>query len=148
MAKFLFRGVFRIMVLLYRLTGGAFGGRVQGLPVLLLTTKGRRSGRARTTPLGYFEHDGGWVVTASNAGFDFQPGWYHNLSANPQVSVEMPGRTLQARAEVARAELRRALWEQLIARAPGYDDYRRRTRREIPMVILRPIPPAQPSTTS
>jgi deazaflavin-dependent oxidoreductase (nitroreductase family) len=138
--KFFFLITFRIMVWLYRLTGGRFGGQVQGLPVLLLTTTGRRSGKQRVAPLGYFEHEGAYVVTASNAGFDPNPGWYHNLKNKPQVMLQIRRKRLPALAEEAGPQLRKELWEKLVALAPGYRAYQTRTTREIPIILLKPAP--------
>ena len=89
MLKALFRAVLSVFVSLYRATHGRFGGKVQGLPVLLLTTTGRKTGEKRTRPLGYFEHDGTYVVIASNAGFEAQPAWYLNLRSDPRVQIEI-----------------------------------------------------------
>ena len=77
-----FHSIRDIFVSLYRLTHGKVGGHVQGLQVLLLTTVGRQTGQQRTTPLGYFMEDDNYIVTASNAGFDTHPAWFHNLRAN------------------------------------------------------------------
>jgi F420H(2)-dependent quinone reductase len=128
-----------VSVFLYRLTGGKFGGHVQGLPVLLLTTIGRRTGKQRTIPLGYFEHDGYYVITASNAGFDTHPSWFHNLKSQPQVGLQIGNKQLAAVAEPANPKLRKQLWAQLVERAPGYGAYKKRTTREIPIVLLRPV---------
>ena len=134
----LLRALFSVYAFLYRVTGGRWGGRVQGLPVLLLTTTGRRTGRTRTTPLGYFEDRGRYVIIASNAGRDRHPGWFHNLKARPDVGLQMGDRLLGARAAVASPEERKRLWSRLIELAPGYAAYERRTTREIPIVILSP----------
>ena len=139
MLKVLFRSIFSIVVVLYQRTGGKFGGNVQGLRVLLLTTTGRKTGKKRTTPLGYFEHDGGYVIIASNAGFDTHPAWFHNLSSNPKVTLQVQDRQLAAIAEPAAPELRKQLWAKLVELAPGYKAYQKRTTREIPLVILRPV---------
>jgi len=139
MLKVLFRSIFSIFVVLYQRTGGKFGGNVQRLRVLLLTTTGRKTGKKRTTPLGYFEHDGGYVIIASNAGFDTHPAWFHNLSSNPQVTLQVQDRQLAAIAEPADPELRKQLWAKLVELAPGYKAYQKRTTREIPLVILRPV---------
>jgi len=139
MLKVLFRSIFSIFVVLYQLTSGKFGGNVQRLRVLLLTTTGRKTGKKRTTPLGYFEHDGGYVIIASNAGFDTHPAWFHNLSSNPQVTLQVQDRQLAAIAEPADPELRKQLWAKLVELAPGYKAYQKRTTREIPLVILRPV---------
>lgn len=142
MLKALFRSVLSIFVFLYQRTAGKFGGRVQGLRVLLLTTTGRKTGKQRTTPLGYFEHEGGYVVIASNAGFDTHPAWFHNLKSQPQVALQIQARRLAALAEPAGPELRRQLWAKLVELAPGYGAYQQRTTREIPLVFLRPVSPA------
>ncbi len=139
MLKAFFRFMLSIVVFLYKRTGGKFGGTMQGLHVLLLTTTGRKTGKQRTTPLGYFEHEGRYVVIASNAGFDTHPAWFHNLRHTPQVTIQVQDRQMAALAEPAGPELRRQLWARLVELAPGYGAYERRTRREIPIVLLRPV---------
>jgi len=137
--KKLFRSMLSVFVFLYRLTRGRFGGQVQGLQVLLLTTVGRKTGRRHTTPLGYFMDNGSYVITASNAGFDTNPAWFHNLRANPQVTIEVGDQRIEAEAKVAEPKKRSTLWEELISLAPGYANYPKKTSREIPMVMLHPI---------
>ena len=137
----LLRTIFSVYVFLYRATNGRFGGRVQGLSVLLLTTIGRKSGRRRTTPLGYFEDRGRYVVIASNSGRDRHPGWFHNLTAHPTIQLQIGDQHLAARAAVAGPEERNRLWSRLLELSPGYGDYERKTRREIPIVILDPAAP-------
>ncbi len=139
MLKILFRTIFSIVVFLYQRTGGKIGGSMQGLPVLLLTTTGRKSGKRHITPLGYFEHDGAYVVTASNAGLGTHPAWFHNLRSNPQVTLQIQSNELAAKAELANPELRQQLWAKLVGLAPGYRAYQERTTREIPVVMLRPV---------
>jgi F420H(2)-dependent quinone reductase len=134
-----FHFVHGIFLSLYRLTGGKFGGRVQGLQVLLLTTIGRKTGEERTTPLGYFMEDGNYIITGSNAGRDTYPAWFHNLRANPLVKIEIKDRQIEAEAEVAPPEKRRSLWSQLLSLSPAYANYAKKTSREIPLVILRPL---------
>ena len=140
MLKALFRLLLSVVVLLYQRTGGKFGGTMQGLRVLLLTTTGRKTGKKRITPLGYFEHDGGYVVIASNAGFDTHPAWFHNLRSHPQVTLQVQDKQLEAVAEPAGPELRDQLWAKLVELSPGYRAYQKRTTREIPIVILQPVP--------
>ena len=135
----IFRFFLAINVFLYRLTGGKFGNRVQGLPVLLLTTLGRKTGKKRITPLGYIEHDDSYVITATNAGFNTQPAWFHNLKSHPQVELQIGNQQLTAIAEVANPALRQQLWTNFVERAPGYGAYEKRTTREIPIVLLRPV---------
>ena len=135
----IFRFFLAINVFLYRLTGGKFGNQVQGLPVLLLTTIGRKTGKKRITPLGYLEYDGAYVVTATNAGFDTHPAWFHNLKNHPQVELQIGNKQLIAIAETADPTLRQQLWAKFVERAPGYGAYEKRTSREIPVVLLRPL---------
>jgi len=135
----IFRFFMAIYVFLYRLTGGKFGSQVQGLPVLLLSTIGRKTGKKRITPLGYLEHDGSYVITATNAGFDTHPAWFHNLKSHPQVALQIGNKQLTAIAELANPTLRQQLWAKFVERAPGYGAYEKRTTREIPIVLLRPV---------
>ena len=137
--KKLFRSILAVFVVLYRLTSGRFGGQVQGLQVLLLTTVGRKTGKKHTTPLGYFMDNGSYVITASNAGFDTNPAWFHNLRANPHVMIEVKDQRMEAEAKIAEPKNRSTLWERLISLAPGYANYTKKTSREIPMVVLHPI---------
>ena len=139
MVKSLFRRFLALYVFLYRLTGGKFGGKVQGLRVLLLTTTGRKTGKKRTTPLGYFEHDGGYVIIGSNAGFDTHPAWFHNLKGNPHATVEVNDKQFEANAEIVGPDERGQLWARLIEAAPAYANYANKTSREIPLVALRPV---------
>ena len=128
----LFRLPLTIHAFLYRRTGGRFGGKIQGLDVLLLTTKGHRTGKTRTTPLGYFEHQRTYVVIASNGGSDRHPSWYHNLRNDTTAWIEVGERRMEVRAEIAGLSPRAALWKRLLELAPGYAVYANRTRREIP----------------
>jgi deazaflavin-dependent oxidoreductase (nitroreductase family) len=126
----------RTHLLVHRLSGGRVLGRVAGMPVLLLTTTGRRSGRARTTPLTYF-HDGpDLVVVASNGGADRSPGWSLNLRSNPLAVVRLGTARLTVRARTASPDERARLWPAITAGYPGYARYQERTARRIPLVIL------------
>ncbi len=137
--KKVFQFFLTIHVHLYRLTGGKWGSQVQGLPVLLLTHVGRKTNRKRTTPLGYFMDDNRYVIIASNAGFDSNPAWFHNVSANPRVSIEVGEQKLQVDAKVIEPEKRNLLWAKLTKLAPGYAGYEKKTNRVIPLVALQPL---------
>ena len=137
--KKVFQFILTVYVFLYRLSGGRLGSRVQGLQVLLLTSIGRKTNRKRTTPLGYFMDGNRFVIIASNAGFDVHPAWFHNLSRNSRVSIEVGRRKLQADAEVVDPEKRKSLWAKLEKIAPGYAGYERKTSRVIPLVALKPL---------
>lgn len=116
--------------------------RVQGLPLLLLTTVGARSGQRRQTVLGGFDQgDGTWLIVASAAGSAKHPAWYHNLVKHPDdVTMETGGRTTRARVESLRGAEYEEAWRQVVARAPGYASYRQKTDRTIPIVRLSPLP--------
>lgn len=139
MLKALFRFMLSLLIFVYQRSDGRIAGTMQGLPVLLLTTTGRKTGKQRITPLGYLEHDGAYVVIASNAGFDTHPAWYHNLTSQPQVMLQVRDQQMAAIAEPADPMLRQQLWARLVERAPGYGAYQKRTTREIPIVLLRPV---------
>ena len=121
----------------YRLTGGWIGGWV-GVPILLLTTKGRKSGKPRTHPLVYLATDDGYALVASYGGSDRHPDWYLNLDANPEVEVQVGPLRRRMRARTASAERRAELWPRLVAIYRDYDAYQRRSQREIPVVELLP----------
>lgn len=138
MRRFLFKLITTIHVFVYRLTRGKFGSEMRGFRVLLLTTTGRKTGKKRTTPLGYFEHDHSYVIIGSNAGSDAHPAWFHNLKSQPHATIQVKDRRLEVTAETAKPDERTQLWTRLVEVAPGYADYAKQTNREIPLVILRP----------
>jgi F420H(2)-dependent quinone reductase len=120
----------------YRVSGGRVGSRVWQLPILLLTTTGRKSGAPRTTPLCYLADGDDLVVVASNGGADWFPDWWLNLQKEPHATVELGRSRRSVVAREASPEERERLWATLIAIAPGYLGYERRTEREIPLGIL------------
>jgi len=123
----------------FRWTGGRVGGRfLQGAPVLLLTTLGRKTGKSRTVPLLYLEDGENLVIVASKGGMNHHPVWFLNLEANPKVEIQIgrESRTLQARR--ATEEEKAALWPRLTAMYTEYDTYQSRTERNIPVLILTP----------
>jgi deazaflavin-dependent oxidoreductase (nitroreductase family) len=123
---------------LFRASRGRLGAHLAGMDVLLLTTTGNKSGKERTVPLTYIKDESGNpVITASAGGAPQDPAWFRNLKAHPEVKLELPGRTVKARAEVASPEARKKLWAELTAKYEGYLRYAEKTSREIPMVILK-----------
>jgi deazaflavin-dependent oxidoreductase (nitroreductase family) len=129
-----------------RASRGRLLGRVGGMPVLILATTGRRSGRRRTTVLTAPVRDGDRVVlVASYGGARRHPAWFLNLAERPDVQVTIDGRTRAMRARVASEAERATLWPQVVAAYRGYAGYQRRTRRRIPVVILEPDPAGLPS---
>ena len=133
----------------YRESGGAeghlFDATVAGVPrlvpCLLLTTTGRRSGKKHTSPLFYTTAGEAFVVAGSKGGSDSQPGWYLNLHANPIVEVQVGTEQFIAHARVASGKEREQLWEQMVQLTSLYDDYQKKTKREIPVVVLEKQPP-------
>jgi len=124
---------------IYRASGGKVAGRMFNSPVLLLITTGRKTARGRTTPLLYLEDGENLVVVASVGGAPKHPDWYWNLKANPEARVQIQDRTLRVRAEEAEGEEKRRLWRRVVEMYPPYEDYQRRTEREIPVFVLRPV---------
>ena len=127
------------IVFLYRASGGRIGGKIGSNPVLLLTTTGRKSGKQRVVPVMYFMDGPAYIVTASAGGSDKHPGWFLNVRSNPQAAIETGKQRINVVGEVASPEKRAELWPRLLAIAPGFANYQKRTSREIPMVILRPV---------
>jgi deazaflavin-dependent oxidoreductase (nitroreductase family) len=109
-----------------------------GVPVLLLTTTGRKSGKERVTPLIYQKEGDTYLVVASKGGSDAPPDWYLNLQATPDVRVQVWGERMPARARSATAEEKPALWRKMAAVWPDYDNYQKQTDRQIPVVVLEP----------
>jgi deazaflavin-dependent oxidoreductase (nitroreductase family) len=123
-----------------RLSRGRFLGTVVGMPVLLLTTTGRRSGKQRTTPLTFLRDATDLVVIASNGGSDRTPDWCLNLQHNPRAVVQIGAEKLAVSARTASAAERERLWVEITAAYSGYARYQARTAREIPVLLLSPLP--------
>jgi deazaflavin-dependent oxidoreductase (nitroreductase family) len=121
---------------IYRLTGGKVGGRLGTLPVLLLTTSGRKSGRPRTQPLVFTQVGDGYAVIASKGGALQHPLWYLNLREDPSATVTVGRETRKVRARDAEGDEREHLWRALADLYPGYEKYAQKTSRRIPVVVL------------
>ena len=123
----------------FRASNGRLANRGYGMPVLQLTTTGRKSGKRRTTMLTSPVQDGDrMVLVASNGGDDRHTNWYLNLRDDPNVEITMDGRTRPMRARVASADKKAELWPRVVAAHRGYAQYQTRTNRDIPLVILEP----------
>lgn len=123
---------------LYRASGGRLMGKLRGMPVLLITVAGRKTGIKRTNPVMYLEDDGRYVVTGSGAGSAADPQWFKNLRSTHEAEIEIGRRKLAVSVAVAAGEQRDILWNELVARAPFFADYQRKVERQIPMAILMP----------
>lgn len=122
----------------YEATDGAEGHDWQGTTALILTTRGRRSGATRRTPLIYQRSGDAVLVVASNGGAE-PPGWYHNLHAEPRVGVQIEGDRFTAVARDASDAERAELWPIMTAAWPAYDEYQERADRQIPIVVLERV---------
>ncbi len=121
---------------LYKLTGGKFGGKMAGGDIIVLGTTGAKTGKARETALIGGNHDSGWVVIASWSGHDEHPGWFHNLTANPDATVLLGKEKTNVRARVAEGAERDDLWAAMTEVYSDYDEYEKVTDRTIPVVVL------------
>jgi len=128
----------RVHRALYAASGGRLGRRLAGMPVLLLTTVGRRSGRRLTVPLTYFEEDGALVLVASYGGRPRNPAWFENLMASGEAEVTIGRERRRVRARRATPAERARLWPRIVAAYDGYRRYQERTSREIPLAVLEP----------
>jgi deazaflavin-dependent oxidoreductase (nitroreductase family) len=124
---------------IYRASHGLIGHRFPGAPpTLLLDHVGAKSAIRRTSPLLYTRDGENFVLVASKGGYPKNPAWFHNLVANPDTTVQVGSRRLSVRAHVADAGEHERLWPMVVKTYSGYDDYQKRTEREIPLVILEP----------
>jgi len=123
----------------YRATDGRIGGRVPGLPSLLLLDHiGAKSGRLRTTPLVYMRDGVNLLIVASKGGYPRNPSWLHNLRAHPDTEVQIGRTRLKVHAREANSDERRHLWPRAAKHNPHWARYRERTSRQIPLVLLEP----------
>jgi len=128
--------VTRIHSAVYRWSGGRLGARLAGIPMLLLTTRGRKSGLHRTIPLAYLAHGNDFIVVASNGGQEVDPAWWRNLKEHPEAEVQVGRETFRARAREAGPEERAHLWPLLTQANPAWESYEKSTKRRIPVVVL------------
>jgi deazaflavin-dependent oxidoreductase (nitroreductase family) len=136
--RFLIRALSRVHGAVYRTSSGRLLSRLAGMPVLLLTTTGRRSGRTRTATLTYLRDGANFVVIGSFGGSDLPPAWWLNLQADPKASVLIGGTTSNVTARSATDEEYDRLWPLVTETYGGYAHYQKRTARPIPIVFLTP----------
>ena len=121
----------------FRANGGQVTeGRFSGSKLLLLTTKGAKTGATRVNPMMYFMDGDRYVVFASHRGAATNPDWYHNLAANPDVTVEVGTESFETHAHVASGEERQRIWDDALKLHPFLADHQAMTKREIPVIIL------------
>ncbi len=123
----------------FRSNEGKVGGRFEGRTLLLLHTKGAKSQQERINPLAYVKDGDRFVVIASKGGAPIHPDWYYNILANPLVTVEVGTEMFQARATVTEEPERTRLYDKMVQVMPGFAEYRRKTTRTIPVIVLTPV---------
>jgi deazaflavin-dependent oxidoreductase (nitroreductase family) len=124
---------------LYRASQGRFGSTIGGLPVALVTTTGKRTGKQRTVPVASFQDGDDVVVIASYGGSPQHPAWFTNMMAKPEVTVQVGSRVFPARAEVVSGPDRERIWKMVVDRAPNFGNYQKKTSRVIPVVRLKAL---------
>ena len=131
----------REQVELYERSNGAEGNTLRdtGLPVVIVTSLGARSGKVRKTPLMRVEHDGRYALVASKGGAPEHPVWYHNLKTHPEVDVQDGATKRSYRVRELAGDERAEWWDRAVAAFPDYADYQRRTDREIPVFVAEPV---------
>jgi F420H(2)-dependent quinone reductase len=138
------RSVLKVVAPLHRRLYRASGGRVGGnwandrMPVLLLTTTGRRTGKERTWPVGYMRDGDAYVIVASNGGLAAHPSWYYNLTAEPRVVIEVGGERKAVQATTTDGTERSRLWARIVDRYSNFTKYQDGVTRELAVVLLRP----------
>ena len=132
------KGLSALHRVIYSASGGRVGDRIAGMPVLLLTTRGRKTGKRRTSPLTYFEEDGSIVLVASYGGRPHNPDWFENLVAAGVGEVTIGRERRRMNARPATADERARLWPRVVETYEGYAKYQAKTSREIPLAILSP----------
>ena len=129
----------KVNVFMYKLSNGKLGGRRRESTVLLLFTKGRKTGKARTTPLRFLKHGDDFVIAASNWGQENPPAWYFNLKANPSIAIQDMDQHFKVKAEeVTHDALYEELYPRFIKADPRFADYPKTAKRKIPLILLKP----------
>jgi deazaflavin-dependent oxidoreductase (nitroreductase family) len=123
----------------FRANDGRVGGHFEGRTLLLLHSRGARSGAERVNPLMYLALDGSYAVFATNSGYANHPGWYHNLRAHPSASVEVGTRAVDVTAREAEGEERARIWARQVEVAPAFAELQAKTSRLIPVLLLEPV---------
>jgi len=129
----------RDQVDLYEKSGGTEGTTLRGMPVIILTTRGAKTGKLRKTPLMRVEHDGTYAAVASLGGAPKNPVWYYNVLADPVVELRDGPNRWDMKAREVTGEEKAAWWQRCVAAYPDYADYQTKTDREIPVFVLEPI---------
>ena len=134
-----FNQLTRAHTVAYKASRGLVGHHIPGIPpMLLLDHVGAKTGKKRTTPVAYMQIGDDTVIVASQGGRPRNPGWYHNLRANPDTTIQIGSRRIPVRAKVASPQKRSVLWPKVVEMYGGFEGYQKRTERQIPLVVLEP----------
>lgn len=134
---------------IYRATHGRVGAHMRGIETLLvLEHVGAKSGKVRRTPLVYMPDGDDFLIVASKGGHRHNPGWFYNLRAHPEANVQIGEQSMPVRAREVTAEERERLWPEAAKYNPNWEGYRKRTARELPLVLLEPLRPSHEPATS
>ncbi len=133
--RWLLKTFTRINVVVYKLSGGRLMNKLAGMPIVLVTMKGAKSGRTITIPLMHVPHEKGFILVASQGGAPKHPAWYHNLVKNPKIEITHAGRTQKLTARRVDEEEKATLWPTCIEYYPPYEQYQKRTERRIPVFL-------------
>ena len=124
---------------LYRFSGGKFANRIAAMPVLLITTVGRKSGKPHTNPAVYLRDGDDYLVSASAGGMDRQPDWYLNLKKSPDAIIQVGAQTLEVKAAILGGAQRSEMYERFKAASDNFVKYEMKTSRVIPVIRLTPV---------
>jgi F420H(2)-dependent quinone reductase len=138
LSKYAFKIANSLHVALYRLSSGKFANTIANLPILLITTAGRKSGRPHTNPVVYIKEGQDYLVSASVGGMDWHPGWYFNLKTRPEAKIQVGGKILKVKATITDGEERTRLYEKFKAASSNFVKYEKGTSRVIPVIRLTP----------
>ena len=136
--KWLFKAANGLHVGLYRMSGGKFANKIANLPILLITTFGRKSGKPFTNPVVYLKEGQDYLVAATNGGADTDPGWYLNLKTRPEAKIEVGNTTFTVQAMIAKGEERTRLYEKFKTASSNFVKYENSTSRVLPVIRLTP----------
>lgn len=138
MRNFIMRMVMKIHIFLYKRTNGSMSGSMGGSDVLLLTSKGRKTGKTRIVPLLFMMDGSNYIIIASYGGSDHNPAWFHNLRSSKDATIRVKEIDKEVKAIVASKDERNRLWPIITDWSPQYAKYQEKTSREIPVIILSP----------
>jgi deazaflavin-dependent oxidoreductase (nitroreductase family) len=133
-------------IALYHLSGGKLANEIANMPILLITTIGRKSGKPHTNPIVYLKDGQDYLVAASVGGMDWQPGWYFNLKNRPQATIKVGDKTFGVKATITAGEERTRLYEKFKTTSSNFVKYEKATSRVIPVIRLTPIAVPQKGT--